>query len=286
MAIRNNGNNEGGRIGNRPRRQTNHRFRNNARANNGNRLRDGKEVYLSVIIPAYNEEWRLAQTLTAVGDYLKNQAYSYEIIVVNDGSKDKTAQIAEGLIGKVARLKLIDNQKNRGKGFVVRQGLMAAKGRVRLFMDSDNSAPIEEIEKLLPYFKENYGIVIGSRHALGAKIALSQPLFRQFMGWGYRVLADILAGTWGIRDTQCGFKTITAPVAVQILPLCKIDGFVFDAEILMLAKMKGYRVAEVGVVWKSDARHTVEISSMFKMFLDLLRVRANKIKGIYGTRTK
>jgi len=200
---------------------------------------------------------------------------------VNDGSQDNTSRVTEELIGKIAKLKLLDNSLNHGKGYVVRQGLLAAKGKIRLFTDSDNSTPIEEVEKLLPFFKEGYDIVIGSRHASGAKLEPAQPPLRQFLGWGWRLLTNIIIGLWDIKDTQCGFKAFTAAAAQEILPLCRIDRFAFDPEILILAKAHGYRIKEVGITWKNDPRSTVKASSMVKMFKDLLRIRANQAQGLY-----
>lgn len=243
----------------------------------------GKEkVYLSVVVPAYNEEARIPETLKAIGDYLRHQPYSYEIVAVNDGSKDNTAHVIEALIIKIANLKLINNRNNCGKGCAVKQGILAAAGEIRLFMDADNSAAIEEIKKLLPHFEAGNDVVIGSRHAPGAEIVTSQPIFRRFLGRGYRLLANILAGTWGIGDTQCGFKAMSAEAARTILPNCRINRFAFDAEILAAAKISGLKIKEVGIVWKNDLRSTVKINSVFGMFFDLLRLRVNIIKGIYN----
>jgi dolichyl-phosphate beta-glucosyltransferase len=274
------------RQGDNNQNQGNHANGRNFKANgnykqNGNHFNNG-QVYLSVVVPAYNEEKRLPQALRAIGDYLSRQKYGYEIIAVNDGSKDNTAGAVESLIGKIAKLKLIDNRANRGKGYVTRQGMLAAKGQIRLFTDSDNSTPIEEVEKLLPFFKEGYDIVIGSRDAKGAKLEPPQPMIRRFLGEGFGLMSNIVVGTWGIADTQCGFKAMTAKAAQEILPKCKIDRFAFDPEILAVAKKRGLKIKEVGILWKNDARSTVKISSMFKRFFDLLRVRLNLIKGVYG----
>lgn len=241
-----------------------------------------EDIYLSVVVPAYNEEQRLPQTLMAIGDYLSRSPYTYEIIAVNDGSRDGTASAVEALIGKVAKLKLIDNRANHGKGYVVRQGMLAAKGQIRLFTDSDNSTPIQQVEKLLPFFKQGYDIVIGSRDAKGAKLEPPQPLIRRFLGEGWGLLTNIMVGTWAIEDTQCGFKAMTAKAAQDILPRCRIDRFAFDPEILLLSRILKYRIKEVGILWKNDARSTVKIGSMAKMFQDLMRIRLNQIKGLYG----
>jgi len=245
-----------------------------------------KDVYLSVVVPAYNEQDRLPKTLEAIGAYLSRQPYNYEIIAVNDGSKDNTASAVNALVGKIANLKLIDNRVNHGKGYVVRQGMLSAEGQIRLFTDSDNSTPMEEIEKLLPFFKDGYDIVIGSRDAKGAILDPPQPMIRQFLGEGFGLLTNIIVGTWGISDTQCGFKAMTARAAQDILPRCRVDRFAFDPEILMLARLLKYRVKEIGILWKNDLHSKVKLSSMFKMFLDLLRIRLNRIKGVYGTKSK
>lgn len=252
------------------------------------RLKNGakKEIYLSVVVPAYNEEKRLPQTLATIGDYLKKQAYGYEIIVVNDGSKDGTGRAAENLIGKIGNLKLIDNRINRGKGYVVRQGMLAANGKIRLFTDSDNSTPIGEIEKLLPYFGQGYDMVIGSRDAKGARLDPPQPLYRRFLGEAFGLLSNIIAGTWGISDTQCGFKAMTGQAAKEILPKCEIDRFAFDPEILAIAKKRKLKIKEVGILWKNDTGGTIKLKSMiktiFSMFFGLLSIRMNIIKGVYA----
>jgi dolichyl-phosphate beta-glucosyltransferase len=239
------------------------------------------QIYLSVVVPAYGEEKRIAETLNAIDKYLKNQKYSYEIIVVNDGSKDDTGPVVEQMIRKIKNLKLLDNRINHGKGYVVRQGMLAAKGQYRLFTDSDNSTPIEEAVKLLPYFNQGYDVVIGSRDVKGAKLEPPQPLYRRFLGRGWWLLTSIVVGTWGISDTQCGFKMMTAGAAIQTLPLCKIERFAFDPEILAIAGKKKLKIKEVGILWRNDPRSTVKATSMVKMFFDLLKIRLNIIKGIY-----
>jgi glycosyltransferase involved in cell wall biosynthesis len=243
-------------------------------------------IYLSVVIPAYGEEKRIEGTLRAIDAYLSRQKYAYEIIVVNDGSKDGTARVVEGMIKKIRNLKLLDNRVNHGKGYVVRQGMLAAKGDYRLFTDSDNSTPVEEVEKLLPYFKQGYDIVIGSRDVKGAKLEPPQPMYRRFLGEGFGFLTNIVVGTWGISDTQCGFKMMSAHAANEILPLCKIERFAFDPEILAIAKNKKLKIKEVGILWRNDLRSTVKASSMVKMFFDLLKIRLNMIKGIYNGKSK
>lgn len=238
-------------------------------------------MYLSIIIPAYNEEKRLLKTLKDIDGYMRKQSYEYEIIVVSDGSKDKTADIVRGLQKEIKGLKLIDNKENRGKGYVVRQGIMEAAGQYRLFTDADNSTAINHIEKFFPYFKQGYDIVIGSRDVKGAVLDPPQPWNRVLVGNIFNLLVQFLIGLWGIWDTQCGFKALSAKAADEILPKCKIDRWAFDPEILRLGRKLGYKIKEVPVLWKNDPDSKVKMKGMIKMGFDLLKVRWSLITHIY-----
>jgi len=239
-------------------------------------------VYLSVIIPAYNEGKRLEGTLFDIDKYLSKQNYNYEIIVVSDGSKDKTVEVVKGLAPTIKKLKILDNKENQGKGYVVRQGMLEAKGEVRLFTDADNSTSVDQVEKMWPYFKKNYDIVIGSRDVKGAILDPPQPFYRRLLGEFFGLLTNILCGTWGIKDSQCGFKGFSQKAAENIFPQCKINRFAFDPEILIIGKKLGYKIKEIPVRWKNDPESKVKFKSMVKMGLDLLKIRLNLIKGIYG----
>jgi len=238
-------------------------------------------MYLSIVVPAYNEEKRLPKTLVEIDKYLRKQSYEYEIIVVNDGSKDKTAEIVKSLKFKVQNLKLIDNKENKGKGAVVRQGLLEAEGEYRLFTDADNSTSIDQVEKLLPYFKEGFDIVIGSRDVKGAVISNPQPWYRIILGNVFNLMVQIITGLWGIWDTQCGFKALSANVANDIFPRCKINRWAFDPEILIIAKKLDYKIKEVPIVWENDPESKVKLKGMIKMGFDLLRIRWNLITKKY-----
>ena len=170
-------------------------------------------MYLSVIIPAYNEEKRLSKTLEEIDKYLSKQNYDYEILVVNDGSKDKTAQVIRDRVSVIQNLRLIDNKKNNGKGYVVRQGMLEAKGEYRIFTDADNSTSIDQVEKMWPYFEAGFDIVFGSRDAKGAILDLPQSPLRRFLGEVFGFLTNLIVGTWGIADSQCGFKCFTKKAA-------------------------------------------------------------------------
>lgn len=239
-------------------------------------------MYLSVIIPAYNEEKRITKTLIEIDKYLSRQSYDYEVIVVSDGSKDKTAEVVRNLMPKIKNLKVIDNKENHGKGYVVRQGLLAAKGDFRLFTDADNSTSIDQVEKIWPETKKGFDVIIGSRDIKGAILDPPQPWIRNIiLGEGFKLFRKIVIGLWGVEDTQCGFKCISKKAAEEVLPKCRIDRFAFDPEILVVAKKMGYKIKEIPVYWKNDLDSKVKMGSMVKMALDLFVIRKNLITRAY-----
>ncbi len=243
------------------------------------------EIYLSVIIPAYNEEKRLPKTLREIDKYLRIKTYpstgsgqaSYEIIVVSDGSKDRTVEVVKNLMTEIKNLKILDFKENQGKGFGVRQGMLKAKGEYRLFMDSDNSTSIDQVEKMWPEFKKGYDIVIGSRDVKGAVLDPSQSWLHGFLADIFKLLRKIIAGLWELEDTQCGFKCFTKKAAESIFPKCKINRFAFDPEFLIIAKKMGYKIKEIPVYWKNDPESKVKFKGMVKMGIDLLKIRWNLI---------
>ena len=239
-------------------------------------------IYLSIIIPAYNEAKRIPETLNKIIAYLKNQSYSWEIIVVNDGSKDDTALVVQEVVLKNKNIRLIDNKENNGKGYVVRQGLLEAKGDYRVFMDADNSTSVDHVERMFPEFKNGYDVVIGSRDIKGAKLAIPQSWSRRRIGDIFNLLVQFVCGLWGVWDTQCGFKGITKKCVEDVVSQCRINRFAFDPEILVVAKRMGYKIKEVPVTWFNDAASTVKLKSMVKMGIDLLKIRLNIIKGLYA----
>lgn len=239
-------------------------------------------MYLSVIIPAYNEEKRLPKTLEEIDKYLRKQDYDYEILVVNDGSKDKTVEIAKGLISKIKNLIVTGYKKNRGKGYAVRFGMLEAKGDYRLFTDADNSTSIDHVEKIWPEFKKGFDIIIGSRDIKGAVLDPPQPWIRKLiLGEGFKLYRKIIIGLWGIEDTQCGFKCFTKKATEKIFQKCRINRFAFDPEILVIAKKLGYEIKEIPIYWKNDPESKVKFKSIIKMALDLIKIRLNLIKRIY-----
>lgn len=237
---------------------------------------------LSIIIPAYNEEKRIPKTLEEISNYLSKQNYDSEILVVSDGSKDRTAEVVENLKLKIVNLRLLDNKENHGKGYVVRQGLLEARGDYRLFTDADNSTSIDQVEKMWTEFDKGFDVVIGSRDIKGAVLDPPQPFLRNIiLGEGFKLFRKFVVGLWDIEDTQCGFKCVTKNVAEKVLPRCRIDRFAFDPEILVVAKKQGFKIKEVPVYWKNDPDSKVKLSAMINMALDLFKIRGNDIKRKY-----
>ncbi len=232
-----------------------------------------KDIYMSIILPAYNEENRLGPTLTRIGEYLDTKEWTAEIIVVDDGSKDGTVDLVEEWMKKDERIKLVRNPENKGKGFSVRNGMLRAKGRYRLFSDSDLSTPIEELDKLLSYIGGRIDVTIGSRSIAGSDVQVSQALYRMLMGRIFNLIVRILFQT-KMRDTQCGFKLFTRKAAEDVFPKAVVNRFGFDVEVLFLAEKLGYKVQEVPVVWiNSEESKVSAVRDSIGMFIDLFRIR-------------
>lgn len=238
-------------------------------------------IYLSVIVPAYNEERRLAKTLNAVNAYLLKQNYGYEILVVNDGSKDKTAEVVKETMREMRNVKLLDNTENHGKGYVVRQGMLQAKGEYRVFMDADNATSLDHVEKMWPEFQKGYEVVIGSRDVRGAVIAVPQAWWRRRLGDVFNLIVQVLGGLFGIWDTQCGFKGFSARAAQDLFSKATIDRFAFDVEVLLLAKKLGYKIKEIPVVWVNDPESKVSAKGMIKMLFEAVKIRWNIFSHAY-----
>lgn len=241
-------------------------------------------MYLSVIVPAYNEAERIPKTLLAMDAYLSKVNYPYEILVVNDGSCDNTADVVMKMARIVRNLKLIDVKENHGKGSVVRDGMLAAKGDIRLFMDADNSTSVDQIEAMLPFFKEGYGVVVGSRAVKGAKLEPPEPFYRQLIGKALNLIVQVLLLP-GIWDTQCGFKAYTADAAEEIFGVAKITTWGFDVETLALAKKFGRKIKETPVHWINDARSHVKFSGGLQFLRDIAKIRWWLWTGVYKTLT-
>lgn len=236
----------------------------------------------SIVIPAYNEAARVGASLEKVLAYVHAQRWDAEIIVVNDGSRDRTAEIVRDLARKDSALRLIDNPGNRGKGYSVRSGMIEARGQILLFSDADLSSPIEEAPKLFQVLERGADIAIGSRWLRAETQTQRQPLYRQLFG---RVFNMMLRITLGLRfkDTQCGFKAFTRASAQAIFPLQRIERWGFDPEILFLARKFGFKVEEVPVAWgHSGGTRIHPLTDGTRMFLEMLRIRWYDLSGKYG----
>lgn len=231
------------------------------------------ELRLSVVIPAYNEEARLDKTLNQVLAYLDADWQPYEVLVVSDGSTDRTEQIALRFAERYPQVKRLAYQPNRGKGYAVRYGMLRAQGKWVLFSDADLATPIEELDKLAQQLDQGYAIAIGSRPLRESQLIVRQPFYREWAGRAFNKVVQLLA-VRGIRDTQCGFKLFTREAVQAIFPLCQLDGFSFDFEVLHYAQRLGYPIAEVPVRWMHQEGSKVSLlRDGFRMLRDLLWLR-------------
>lgn len=231
---------------------------------------------LSVVIPAYNEEARLGPTLSRIIQYLESATPAYEILVVDDGSSDRTVQVAEEAARDCSKLRVLQLGRNRGKGAAVRKGMLDARGAQVLFSDADLATPIEELQKLQKELSNGAAIAIGSRALAGSDIRVRQHPVRELMGRTFNVLVRLLTFP-GIKDTQCGFKLFTREAARDLFARQSIDGFAFDVEILWLARDR-YEIAQIPVVWRHVEESKVSlVRASSKMLLDLMALRVRRI---------
>ena len=246
------------------------------------------KCYLSIVVPAYNEQDRLPDTLTAIADYLGTREFSHELLVVDDGSRDSTRDVVREFAASRPWVRLVQyddddgNALNKGKGFAVRAGIEAAVGRDILFSDADLSTPIEDMERLLPPISRGVcDVAIASRALPESNLDVRQPAHREWMGRRFNQIVQTLAVP-GIVDTQCGFKAFRGDVAKKLFSLAQIDGFGFDPEILFLAHKFGYTIREIPVTWRHrDNSRVNPLTAPFSMFRELLEVRWNDARGLY-----
>lgn len=244
--------------------------------------------YLSLIVPAFNEERRLPATLKRIAEYMATRDFSYELLVVDDGSRDATRDVVRRFASTHDGVRLVqyDDEKgrpfNRGKGYAIRQGVLASAGRDVLFSDADLSTPIEEMEKLLPPIaRGECDIAIASRALPESDLAQHQPWYREMMGRTFNKVVQAVIGTT-IVDTQCGFKAFRGEVARRIFMRAQVDGFGFDTEIIYLARKFGYRVEEIGVTWRhQDDSRVNPLLAPLAMLREVFEVRLNDMRGMY-----
>ena len=249
---------------------------------------EGSGVLLSLVIPAHNEESRIGGTLEQVFGFLASQSYSAEVLVVENGSEDRTYEVAESFCARLptgggqarhGQLRLL-REARRGKGLAVRRGMLEARGEFRFLCDADLSMPIEEVNRFLPPALMDVDVGIGSREAAGS-VVLDLPRARRRMGRMFNALVRLLALP-GLRDTQCGFKCFRAAAAEEVFSLQRLGGMAFDVEVLWIARHLGYRLEEVPITWRFDADSRVRlVRDSFRMALDLLTIRRNGRRGLY-----
>ncbi len=238
-------------------------------------------VHYSIVIPAYNETARIRRALSDILRAVETNRWDAEVLVVNDGSTDDTAAIVRSLISAHPIVRLIDNDRNRGKGYSVRHGMLEAAGNIVMFTDADLSAPIDEAERLFAAIREGADVAIGSRWLERGRQTIHQPLYRQFFGRCFNAVTRIVMRL-PFADTQCGFKAFTRPAAQTIFQLQRIERWGFDPEILFIARKRGYRVREVAVTWGHDERSRISyLRDGIKMLEELIYIRWNALVGAY-----
>jgi glycosyltransferase involved in cell wall biosynthesis len=237
-------------------------------------------LFLSLIIPAYNEENRLPETLTRILAYLERQPYSAEVLVVENGSSDRTLAVARQFANQNNAVRILQSPL-RGKGVAVQQGMLAAAGQYRFMCDADLSMPIEQLDRFLPPARPDFDVLIASREAPGA-VRYGEPTYRHLVGRVFNWVIHLLALP-GLQDTQCGFKCFRDAVAEQVFSHQTITGWAFDVEALFIARYKGYRIQEVPIDWYFNADSKINVArDSLRMFVDLLRIRWNALAGKYG----
>jgi dolichyl-phosphate beta-glucosyltransferase len=239
---------------------------------------------ISIIIPAFNEAVRLPPTLDSVERYLANEKASTEVIVVDDGSRDSTADVVRERAARWPQLRLVSAAGNGGKGAAVQLGMASARGRFRVFSDADLSVPIDDLDLLLRPLRSGAGVAIASRGLKASQVELHQPWYRETMGKIFNRLVRIFA-FGGVKDTQCGFKAFTAEVADRVFPVLQTRGFAFDVEVLYRARQAGYEIVEVPTRWINSPQSRVHpVRHSAAMFLELLaipgRVRKHPTRAI------
>jgi dolichyl-phosphate beta-glucosyltransferase len=236
---------------------------------------------LSIVIPAYNEESRIAPTIRDIVVYCRSQGRAFELIVVDDGSRDGTTRVGRALSLEFPEVTVIRLAANHGKGYAVRSGVVNAVGRTILFADADGATPISELERLEAALNGGADIAVGSRALRASGVQVRAKVYRHLMGRTFHQLVEWLTDC-GVKDTQCGFKLFNARVAQELFSRMRMNGYSFDVEVLTMARRLGYRVVEVPVNWThipgSKVRLTVD---SFRMAADLFRIRAHCLRGEY-----
>lgn len=236
-------------------------------------------IFISIVIPVYNEEKRIVAFLSTVIEYLHQKDFSYELTIVDDGSTDRTVAIAESLLkeGIPTRYRVLQLPVNAGKGAAVRKGMLKSPGKYIFFIDADGSTPIEEMDHFIPHFSEGNDIYIAGR-----TLKQKAPLKRKFLGYGYILLANALLHL-GVSDITCGFKCYKRSCVQTIFSRQTLNNWSFDAEDIFIARKNGYKIKEIPVRWEHTPGSKVKVlKNVFTCGLDLLRIKVNDVKGVYS----
>jgi dolichyl-phosphate beta-glucosyltransferase len=228
---------------------------------------------ITIVIPAYNEHNSIEKTINGVAAYFQAHENSYEIIVYADGN-DGTREIVAKMSETNPRIIIMGNIERRGKGYGIRQAVLAAHGQIIGFIDADNKTPFTEFEKFMPYFRQGYEVVIGSRGHRESIIEQSQPLYRRLGSKVFAIYMHLVVGLWDIMDTQCGFKFFRAEIAHNLFSRQKIDGYMFDVEIIYLARCFNYKIYQIPIRWRDDGDSRLNLlGGNIQNFIDILRIR-------------
>ena len=238
--------------------------------------------YLSLVIPAYDEEKRIGRTIERFLEFFAVKSFSVEILVVDDGSSDRTVEVVESFSTGKIPLEVISYEKNRGKGYAIKTGMLAARGEYVLFTDADMSTPIEMLDRFEPYMKEELDVIIGTRKTAGAYVGRHQPFYRENMGKVFTWLSNRLLGL-DTSDFTCGFKCFHRRTIEPVFGSQQISGWGYDTEIIFIARHKGFRIQEVPVSWFNDEATRVKLwKNVFTCLLELSQIHNNNRKGLYG----
>jgi dolichyl-phosphate beta-glucosyltransferase len=238
---------------------------------------------LSIVIPAYNEEARIAPTIREAVAYCRSRHRAFELMLVDDGSRDGTTAVGRRLAEDFPELRVIRLASNHGKGYAVRTGVINALGRMVLFADADGSTPISELERLEAAIDAGADLAVGSRELRADGVRVQAKLYRRLIGRTFHCMVELLADV-DVTDTQCGFKLFRAAVAHDLFSRMVMNGFSFDVEVLVMAKRRGYRVAEVPINWTHQPGSKVRLTSdSVRMAIDLFRIRGHWLRGEYDT---
>ena len=238
--------------------------------------------YLSIVIPAYNEEKRIGKTLKRILKFIATKSFTAEILVVDDGSVDGTVDVVNSFSNEKIPLKVIGYEKNRGKGYAIKTGMLAAGGEYALFTDADMSTPVEMLERFEPHMKDGVEVIIGTRKTAGAYVGKHQPFYRENMGKVFTWLSNRLLGL-DTSDFTCGFKCFHRRTIEPVFGSQRISGWGYDTEIIFIARRKGFRIQEVPVSWYNDEATRVKLwKNVFTCLSELYQIRNNNRKGLYG----